>query len=289
VDFALGPAAGVPQAPVEFRAHASAFTAHLSWTPPFYGPIPTGYLVEAGLTSGATFVTLPITGNTLSVPGVPPGRYFVRVRAVNAVGLSLPSNEVALNLGAGGSTAFSAPRDFRAGINDRRLTLAWADAEAEGLPTGYVIEAGSSARLSNIASLPWSSRSFTFEGLPNGVYFIRVRSRRGAELSPATREVMIVVGNQPSPPDLPRNFSHTVSGATLSLTWQAPLFGTASSYVIEAGTASGLSEIVVFNTGSAAQSATFNNVPSGTYYVRVRAVNGVGESVASDERTIIIP
>ena len=37
---------------------------------------------------------------TFSVPGVPPGTYFVRIKAVNAHGTSLPSNEVMLVVGA---------------------------------------------------------------------------------------------------------------------------------------------------------------------------------------------
>jgi hypothetical protein len=135
-----------------------------------------------------------------------------------------------------------------------------------------------------------ASRSFTFEPVPNGVYFLRVRSRVGAQLSPPSAEVMIVVGGVPSPPEAPRSLVHTLTaGSTVTLTWLAPFFGTPTSYVLEAGTASGLSDIVVFNTGSTALTLSFPGVPPGTYYVRVRAVNALGASVASNERVIVVP
>jgi hypothetical protein len=52
--------------------------------------------VEAGSGPGlANLVILPVTdGATLTVPDVPPGTYYVRVRSWNYVGASAPSNEV---------------------------------------------------------------------------------------------------------------------------------------------------------------------------------------------------
>jgi predicted nicotinamide N-methyase len=75
----------------------------------------------------------------------------------------------------------------------------------------------------------------------------------------------------------------------LTLSWLAPFFGTPTSYILEAGTASGLVDIIVFNTGSTAVTISVSGVPSGTYYVRVRAVNALGTSVASNERIISVP
>jgi hypothetical protein len=100
---------------------------------------------------------------------------------------------------------------------------------------------------------------------------------------------MIVVGNVPSPPEAPRNLFHSLTGSTVTLTWQAPYFGSPISYIIEAGTASGLADIVVFNTGNTGLTIAFSGVPSGTYFVRVRAVNALGASVASNERVIFVP
>jgi predicted phage tail protein len=54
-----------------------------------------GYLIEAGSQSGSANLAAVPVGNVLSfsTAGVPPGTYFVRVRAFNAGGQGPPSNE----------------------------------------------------------------------------------------------------------------------------------------------------------------------------------------------------
>ena len=80
-----------------------------------------------------------------------------------------------------------------------------------------------------------------------------------------------------------------MDGSTVTLNWTTPSFGTPTGYIIEAGSAPGLSNLAVANTGNANTTATFGGVPPGTYYVRLRAVNAQGASVVSNQRTIIVP
>lgn len=89
-------------------------------------------------------------------------------------------------------------------------------------------------------------------------------------------------------PTAPANLAFTVSGSTVIFTWSAPSPGNATSYVLEAGTASGQSNIVSFNTGSTATTLTVTAVPNGTFFVRVRARNADGASSASNEVIILI-
>jgi len=90
-------------------------------------------------------------------------------------------------------------------------------------------------------------------------------------------------------PSAPSNLAFTVSGTTVIFTWSPPGSGGAtSSYIIEAGSASGLSDIVSFNTGSTATTLTVTSVPAGTYLVRVRARNADGTSGPSNEVTIVV-
>jgi hypothetical protein len=71
------------------------------------------------------------------------------------------------------------------------------------------------------------------------------------------------------------------------LTWTVPAFGPVTAYIVEAGSATGLSNLAVANVGNVL-TQSFSGVPPGTYYVRVRAVNAQGASIASNERTVIV-
>jgi hypothetical protein len=74
-------------------------SASLSWAAPATGAPVTGYRLEAGTAPGlANAAVLQLAPNQLSfsTAGVPPGTYYVRVLASNAVGPGLASNEVVL-------------------------------------------------------------------------------------------------------------------------------------------------------------------------------------------------
>jgi hypothetical protein len=79
------------------------------------------------------------------------------------------------------------------------------------------------------------------------------------------------------------------SGSTVSLFWTAPVIGFPTSYVIEASsTPGGPANLANFNTGSASTTLVVPGVPSGTYYVRVRAVDGSGLSAPSNEVQVVV-
>jgi hypothetical protein len=74
----------------------------------------------------------------------------------------------------------------------------------------------------------------------------------------------------------------------VTLTWSAPVFGPVTGYIIEAGSATGLSNLIPGATVGNVLTQSFGGVPPGTYYVRIRAVNAQGVSIVSNERTIIV-
>ncbi|MGD9905194.1 MAG: matrixin family metalloprotease [Vicinamibacterales bacterium] len=92
----VGPAP--PGPPRTLTASSAAGTVSLAWQPPSSGGAPTGYVLVAGYTPGASTIQIPIAGTAIVATGVPPATYYVRVVAVNAAGLSAPSNEVALTV-----------------------------------------------------------------------------------------------------------------------------------------------------------------------------------------------
>jgi len=292
IDFALDERASAPAAPTNFRVVMTGTTGVFSWTASGSSTTgaPTSYVIDAGFSPGSTAISIPAgTGTSFSIPGIPPGTFYVRVRAVNSFGSSPPSNELTLGMSAVGVALPEAPTNLQAFMLDGLLTMTWLQPARGGPATGYIVEAGSASGLTNIGTVPTPGRSLTFPGVPNAFYFLRVRATNAAGSSSPSAEVMIVVGGVAAPPPAPNFTSHTVSGSTVTLNWTAGIGGTpATSYIVEAGSALGLSNLAVANTGNTATTASFAGVPPGTYYVRLRAVNAQGASVVSNERTIIV-
>jgi hypothetical protein len=84
-------------------------------------------------------------------------------------------------------------------------------------------------------------------------------------------------------PAAPTGLAAAVSGSTVTLQWRTPAGATAIR--LEAGTAPGLSDAANTVIG-AVSNYVAANVPSGRYFVRVRAIDPTGESGPSNEITV---
>jgi predicted phage tail protein len=158
-----------------------------------------------------------------------------------------------------------------------------------GTATSYVLEVGGAPGLANIAALIVGSTSFSYEPVPFGLYYLRVRARNGSGTSAPSNEVRVSIVEVPLPGP-PIGLAFAVNGSSVTLSWQAPATGgSPSGYVLEAGSASGLSNLAVFPTSGPVTSQTFTGVPAGRYFVRVRAANAAGVSVPSAEVEIVVP
>ncbi len=83
----------------------------------------------------------------------------------------------------------SAPRNFGANVTGSHVELSWA-------PTGalrYEIEAGSAPGLTNLATVSVTDTHLTVDGVPPGVYYLRVRAINTIGKSGASQEVRVVV------------------------------------------------------------------------------------------------
>lgn len=89
-----------------------------------------------------------------------------------------------------------------------------------------------------------------------------------------------------APPPPPSALAFTVVGQHVELTWRNP--GDATHFMVEAGTIAGRSNLGIMHVGNAT-AWSVDNVPSGTYYVRVRAGNDVGPSLPSNEVVVTVP
>jgi hypothetical protein len=105
-----------------------------------------------------------------------------------------------------------------------------------------------------------------------------------------TGRVVKIAAASPSIPQAPQNLTATVTGSTVVISWLAPGAGPApAAYQLEAGSAPGLANLAVFQAPGAPTSLTFPNVPSGTYFIRVRSIGGGTSSGPSNEIVVTVP
>jgi predicted phage tail protein len=225
------------------------------------------------------------------VPNVPPGTYWVRVRGANAAGAGAPSQDVSVVMGpAGGCVGLpAAPVLLTPVTSDVNVSLSWNAPTLGRAPAGYVLFAGSAPGSSNLASFGTGSAATSFAAsAPAGLYFVRIAASNACGIGPVSNEVSFTLGM--NLPGAPENLASSVAaGGLVTLTWNAPASGGAvTSYLVEAGSSPGLSDLATMSTGNAG--TVFNaSAPAGTYYVRVRAVNGGGASAASGEVVVVVP
>jgi hypothetical protein len=123
--------------------------------------------------------------------------------------------------------------------------------------------------------------------VPNGTYYIRVRAVTTAAVSPPSNEIVVVIGAGCVTPGGSTLTLTQNTGGTVGFVWTTAT-GSPTTYIIEAGSAPGLTNLANADLGSALTTATFNGVPPGTYYVRVRARNACGVGPASNEVTLVV-
>jgi hypothetical protein len=92
----------------------------------------------------------------------------------------------------------------------------------------------------------------------------------------------LIVVRTPEPPTL----SGVTMGGAVTIEWTDP--GNTLHFDVEAGSAPGLNNLHV-SQGLTGTSFSVDGVPSGTYYVRVRAINAVGRSLPSNEVEVVVP
>ena len=187
------------------------------------------------------------------------------------------------------TTPPGAPTGLTASAFGSWVTLSWTAPNSGSTPTSYTILAGSAPGLSDLANLSTGSTETLFAtgGVVNGLYYLRVLATNAAGTSPASNEATLPVG--PQAPGAPSGLAGQVAGTAITMTWNAPgSGGTPMSYVIEAGSAPGLSNLANFWTGNALTTFSTSGVPFGTYYLRVRATNGVGTSGPSNEILLVV-
>lgn len=261
-----------------WAATAEAASLTLAWDPPQDSNV-AGYVIRYG-TASQSYTSSVDVGlvTTFTVDSLADGvTYYFAVQAYNSENEFGPlSNEVS------GTAGLAAPRNLAAVVAGSAVNLTWSP--PGGTVTGYRIEVGTGSGQSNVATInTGTATTYTLNGLAPGTYYIRVRSMNGASTSAASNEVVATVSGS-SPLGAPTQLTATVrSGTVVDLSWRAPS-GTVTGYRVEVGSSSGQSNVRTVNIG-ASTAYSLTGLSAGTYYIRVRALNGSSTSPPSNEVT----
>jgi hypothetical protein len=282
-------AAVAPGPPENLEASVNGTTVSLTWQAPSTGGVPTEYIFDASLSPGGPVIaSYAVTGTTTTVTGVPNGVYYVKVSALNADGQSAPSNEVVVAVPSNGTcnSAPNAPSGLTGSASNSQVTLSWTAPSGGCDVTSYSVQAGSVPGASDIAVINAGSTTTLSAIAPAGTYYVRVVAVNGFGGSQPSNEVVITVGC-PFAPNAPTNLTGSVFGGVVTLNWAGAASGCAATrYVVQAGSAPGLSDLAILNVGSATTLTA--SAPPGTYYVRVVASNDFGGSAASNEIVVTV-
>lgn len=283
---------GPPGVPASFTAAVDDGVGRFTW-----GAVPGGnadsYRLEAGFGPGDAAVAIPLAATPVDVrvPGVPPGRYFVRLRGVNQFGIGPTTEDVELVVGANGQSLPAAPQSLFASMFNGTLQAQWRPAEVPGdVATGFVLEAGTASGRTDVA-LPMGLAQFTTIGnVPPGAYVLRVRAVNGAGAGPPSPEQLVVAGAGVSAvPGTPGTLQAQVTGSTVTLQWSSSsLGGMPDRFRLEVGSYRGATAFS-FDTPLAQTTIGFTAVPPGRYFVRVRGVNAQGPGPATADIRVDVP
>ena len=278
-----------PGPPPNLTAHVTGNVVTLFWQRSSSGGVATGYRVEAALApAGPPIAALAVTEPTIVVRDVPNGVYYVRVRALNNDGPSEPSNEVVVVVpgGSGGcSSPPPAPTNLSGSVSGNLVALAWSASAGGCAATGYTVQAGSAAGLSDLAVVNAGSRTELDASAPPGVYHIRVIALNAFGGSQASNEIVLTVASSCQTPARPNLLQPTVAGNIVSINWTSS-DKSVTGYILEAGSASGATDLLNMMTTATSFTGT---APPGVAFVRVRALNACGTGPVSNEMVVTVP
>jgi hypothetical protein len=161
-----------------------------------------------------------------------------------------------------------------------QVTLSWSAVPGA---LGYRVSIGLAPGVENLAQVVGPVTSVSFAVPFVGTGYVRAQAIDATGVSAYSNEVVLSVTSLTPVPAAPVNLQSFVSGRSVSFTWGPGAGGGAPLGVLfEAGTAPGLG-----NLGAVplplSTSGSVPNVPPGTYFARVYAVNASGRSAPSNE------
>lgn len=276
-----------PGAVTALTVGATGNTLTMSWVAPTAGGAPASYELLARLVHGGPVVaTVPIGSVTSISTTAPSGTYVVSVRASNAAGAGAESNPVSVTF-PGLPGLPHRPSSFGASVVGDTVTFSWTAPTTGGPVANYLLAAGP-APVSpwpfNVP-LPAAATSISFPGVPAGIWYVRLFAQNATGSSGGSNVTSFTVAGL-TPPSPPVMSPAAVASRAVTLSWVPGAGGPPTSYVLTAALSPGGAPIATVQLSTSV--ASFPDVPTGTYYVRVAGVNGAGTSGPSNEVAVVV-
>jgi hypothetical protein len=157
-------------------------------------------MLFAGSTPGASdLAAVPVgLGTQLSVPNVGAGNYYLRVAALNAGGLSAPSNEFLLQMPAGGGCSAPPARAFTSAVFGNYVQFGW-----QGLPgaAGYRLDFTTAPGAPATLSIPVGpgASGYATAGAPLGTFYGRLVTAFSCGTTTVGPETTLTIDGLPPP------------------------------------------------------------------------------------------
>jgi len=272
---------GWPAAPGGLTAVAVSDTQiSLQWTD--NATDETGFEIDRAtnstFTSDLTTFAVAADTTTYSDAGLPERtQYYYRVRAINAVGAS--ANTSTANVW----TPLAAPTDLAATpVSGNRIDLTWIDHSGE--ETGFYIEQATSSEgpWTQLGSVSSGTNNYSATGpfSPSTHYFFRVRAYEYGYTYVYSAYTLVLDVTTNAWPVAPSGLTATaVSDVEIDLNWTDNATDETGFEIDRATNSTFTSDLTTFavaaNTTSYSDSGLLDET---TYYYRIRAINGTGNS-----------
>ena len=285
--------AGAPFPPTEIEGTPGHRKIIVGWNPgqPNGSPL-TGYVARAYLSSDnspqGTVASVGATASEATIDGLTNGNnYYVTVSSINGVGTGPASARSSTIKPA--DIHPRAPSTVTAARSDHAATIAWTPPADNGGSSisGYTVNLTSGTQIVETVPVSGSSRSIVFDELENGTgYKASVYATNSLGDGPATQSLPVIPAGLPGAPTSP--VAEPLSqGIRVSWSPADPNGAPIDGYTVEIINSSNTVVATLTTSGSETEANTGGLTNGQSYFARITAANGVGQSSTATTNSIV--